>query len=76
MEVLAMTDPDMVIMARPYQGASRSEAILDHPVVQSLRDKSGSATLTDHDWGCGTPYVLRAIESLAGARKELFGDDR
>lgn len=74
LEVLAMTDPDMIITARPYQGASRSEAILDHPVVQSLRNKSGSATLTDHDWICGTPHVLRAIEGLSQARKDMFGE--
>lgn len=71
LEVLAMTDPDMVITARPYQGASRSEAILDHPVVHALREARDGATLTDHDWVCGTPYVLRAIETLSKARSDM-----
>ncbi|MEM6311644.1 MAG: ABC transporter substrate-binding protein [Pseudomonadota bacterium] len=73
LEVLALTDPDIVITGSPYPGASRSEAILDHPVVQELRDGRESGTLTDHDWVCGTPYVLRAIEGLSAVRQDLGG---
>lgn len=71
LEVLAMTDPDIVITARSYPGASRSEAVLDHPVVQALRAHSASTALADQNWVCGTPFVLRAIESLAAARMKL-----
>ncbi|UYV35660.1 ABC transporter substrate-binding protein [Rhodobacteraceae bacterium D3-12] len=71
LEVLAMTDPDIVITARPYPGASRSEAVLDHPVVQALRANSASTALADQNWVCGTPFVLRAIENLAAARLNL-----
>lgn len=74
LEVLALTDPDAVITGRPYPGASRSEAILDHPVVKDLREGRESGTLTDHDWVCGTPYVLRAIEALSTVRRDITGD--
>ena len=74
LEVLALTDPDAVITGRPYPGASRSEAILDHPVVQDLREGRESGTLTDHDWVCGTPFGLRAIEALATVRRDIAGD--
>ena len=73
LEVLAMTDPDVVVTARPYPGASRSEELLDHTALRSLRDHRAGATMTDHDWVCGTPYVLRAIEVLGGARRAITG---
>lgn len=73
LEVLALTDPDVVVSGRAYPGASRSEAILDHPVVQAFREGRERGTLTDHDWICGTPHVLRAIESLSVVRDHLSG---
>lgn len=76
LEILAMTDPEAVITAHPYPGASRSEAILDHPVVRTLRQGRAGAAMTDHDWVCGTPYVLRAIEGLSEARQALTGAER
>ena len=74
LEVLAMLDPDIVISGERYPGASRSEEILDHPVVESFREGKARGTITDRDWVCGTPYVLRAIEGLAQARTELVGE--
>ncbi|MEI4195276.1 ABC transporter substrate-binding protein [Roseovarius sp. E0-M6] len=71
LEVLAALDPDIVITAQKYPGASRSEAILQHPVVKELRGANGTAAMTDSDWVCGTPFVLRAIEELAQARNAL-----
>ena len=74
LEVLAVTDPDVVVTAQPYPGASRSEEVLDHPVVRALRENRATATMTDHDWVCGTPYVLRAIDNLSTARQQPPGD--
>lgn len=73
LEVLAVTNPDAVITSQPYPGASRSEEVLAHPVVRNLRDAKGAASITDHDWICGTPFVLRAIERLAQDRETLSG---
>lgn len=73
LEVLAMTDPDAVITARPYPGASRSEAMMDHPAVRAFRQGHVGATMTDHDWVCGTPFVLRAIGGLGTARRQITG---
>lgn len=74
LEVLAMTAPDIVVTSLPYPGRSRAEEITDHPVVRSFRDLRASATVSDHDWVCGTPYVLRAIENLDGARRALSAE--
>ncbi len=74
LEVLALLQPDLVITSQPYPGASRAEAIMDHPVVRTLRADLPTATVTDSDWVCGTPYVLRAIEALADTRRALTGD--
>ena len=71
LEVLALTDPDLVITTRPYPGGSRAEAVMDHPVVHALRDGRATATVTDHDWICGTPLVLNAIERLAETRRSM-----
>lgn len=71
LEVLAVLEPDALITARPYPGASRSEEILDHPVVRGMRDGRASGTFADRDWVCGTPYVLRAIEALGELRQSM-----
>lgn len=71
LEKLAMADPEALITGTPYPGASRSEAVLAHPVVQAIRDLRASHPVADRDWLCGTPYVLQAVEELATFRKEI-----
>lgn len=71
LEVLAMLEPDALITGRRYPGASRSEEILDHPVVRSLREGRANSTFADRDWVCGTPFVLRAIADLATLREHM-----
>lgn len=71
LERLAMLDPDLVITATRYPGASRAEAILDHPVVRAFRRRGRVAVHSGRDWVCGTPHVLDAIAALAGARRSL-----
>lgn len=71
LEVLAMLAPDAVITGRAHPGASRAEAILDHPVLRSLRDGRARGGVTDRDWVCGTPHVLGAIERLGAVRRGM-----
>ncbi len=71
LEVLAMAMPDAVITSRPYPGASRSEEVKSHPVIEALRRARPQATMTDSDWVCGTPFVLRAIDEMVALRREL-----
>ena len=65
MERLIMLMPDLVISGQPYPGASRSEEVLRHPAMESLRDQHAGHALSDAEWVCGTPAVLRAIARLA-----------
>ena len=65
MELLVMLTPDLVISSRPYPGASRAEEVLRHPAMAALRARSGRAALSDAEWVCGTPHVLRAVARLA-----------
>jgi iron complex transport system substrate-binding protein len=74
LEVLALLEPDALITSRPYPGASRSEDILDHPVVRQMRKGRAGGTFADRDWVCGTPYVLRAIEKLGRLRNSMDGE--
>jgi len=71
LEVLAMAMPDAVITSRPYPGASRSEEVKGHPVIEALRRARPQASMTDSDWVCGTPFVLRAIDEMVALRREL-----
>ncbi len=73
LEVLAMTAPDVVVTSQRYPGGSRAEEILGHPVVQAFRQGRDRAAMSDADWVCGTPFVLRAIEELAQTRRRLTG---
>ena len=65
MERLVMLMPDLVISGQPYPGASRSEDVLHHPAMNALRDRHAGHALSDAEWVCGTPAVLRAIARLA-----------
>ena len=49
-------------------------AILDHPVLAALDGARRGDRISDSDWVCGTPYVLRAIRELAEARRALTGE--
>ncbi|WP_116133504.1 ABC transporter substrate-binding protein [Tropicimonas sp. IMCC34043] len=71
LERLVMLDPDMVVLPTRQPGAARAGEVLDHPALEALREAAGTAPLTDADWVCGTPQVLRAIARLAEARKDL-----
>ncbi|WP_353474498.1 ABC transporter substrate-binding protein [Salipiger sp. H15] len=71
LEALAMAEPEALITARPYPGASRSEEILRHPVIRRLQASHATHASTGSDWICGTPHVLGAIEALSGFREHI-----
>lgn len=71
LEVLAMAAPDMIITPVPYAGHSRSEEILQHPVVETFQRKSARAGMRDTDWVCGTPHVVRAVARLVEDRQNI-----
>ncbi len=76
LEVLALSDPDAVITSDAYPGASRAEEIQRHPVVEILQHDSLGAAMTDSDWVCGTPFILRAIDDMVALRLTLQSRDR
>lgn len=71
LERLVMAAPEMIVTSSPYPGASRSEEILMHPALAALRATAGTARVTDADWICGLPSLLRAVEGMAAARAGL-----
>ena len=74
LELLVTLMPDLVVEGQRYPGASRSEAILDHPALAALSDARQGDTISDSDWVCGTPFVLRAVRELAERRRALTGE--
>jgi iron complex transport system substrate-binding protein len=71
LERLVMAAPDVVVTSEPYPGASRSEEILTHPALGAVRGRAGQALVSDADWVCGTPHVLRAVAGMAAVRRAL-----
>lgn len=72
LELLVTAAPDLLVEGEPYPGASRAEAILEHPALSALRGAE-RGRLADSDWTCGTPFVLRAVDELARVRDGLSG---
>ena len=65
--------PDVIITGRNYEGAARAEDNLDHPALRALAGTYHAGELTDKDWICGTPTVLRAIRAMADLRRAAGG---
>lgn len=71
LEQLVLLAPDVVIQGRNYPGQARAEDNLDHPALRALSGTTIAGELTDRDWICGTPQVLRAIETMRTLRRSL-----
>jgi iron complex transport system substrate-binding protein len=71
LETLVMAAPDLIVTAGRYPGASRSEEILAHPALLRAAGAAGRHRLSDPDWVCGTPHLLRAVAGMAAARRAL-----
>ncbi len=70
LEQLVLLAPEVIVTGQPYPGASRAEDILRHPVIAALNGVA-VAPVTDRDWVCGTPTVLRAVAGLVAIRRGL-----
>lgn len=64
-EQLLLAAPDLLVTGGTWPGHSRSEAILNHPALAGAAPRH--VRIPDHDWVCGTPFVLSAIRSLQQA---------
>ncbi|MBF9033060.1 ABC transporter substrate-binding protein [Rhodobacterales bacterium HKCCE2091] len=71
LETLVAAGPGMILTTGRYPGASRSEALLDHPALRSVEGPEGPF-VTGNEWICGTPAILDALESLS-ARRDRMG---
>ena len=67
-EELLMLAPDVVVTGAAYPGHSRSEEVPRHPALDHLRR---AGRVSDADWVCALPQVLRAVRRLAEAREAL-----
>ncbi len=71
LERLVLAAPDLIVTSEPYPGASRSEEILSHPALRAVRAGARAAEVSDADWLCGTPHILRAVATMAAARRAI-----
>lgn len=68
LEQLLILAPDLVVTGTRYPGHSRSEEVLDHPILDHLHR---SAPIRGADWVCGTPHLIRALDALLAERAAL-----
>jgi iron complex transport system substrate-binding protein len=71
LERLVMAAPDLLISGTPLPGASRSEALLEHPALDRLRATRAGLRITSPDWICGTPHALDAVDRLVQTRGRM-----
>lgn len=71
LERLVLAGPALLVLARPYPGASRAEELLAHPALAALAAGRPAVSPDDADWVCGTPHLLRALAALRAARDRL-----
>lgn len=72
LELLVLSEPDLLVGTTAYPRNSRSEEILKHPLVRMLAGRSGAGEIRNADWICPTPHVLRAVETLAAERRAFM----
>lgn len=68
LEELLVSDPDIVLIGRPYGGHSRATELLQHPALKA----SGKVRTIQNGtaWVCETPALLEAIEELISIRQD------
>lgn len=64
LEELILAWPNLVVTTRHYPGASRPEAILQHPALRALEARIGPPAKMGPEWDCATPKLLDAIAAL------------
>ena len=71
LEDLVMLAPDVIIQGRDYPGTARAEDNLNHAALRALPDTRMAGEITDRDWICGTPQVLRAVKAMRALQLDM-----
>ncbi|KGJ07320.1 ABC transporter substrate-binding protein (plasmid) [Paracoccus versutus] len=71
LETLLLSDPDLLVEGRRYAGHARAQEVLDHPALKALARGRPAEVMSDPDWVCGNPHILRAVSQLRDARLAL-----
>ncbi|SFY42115.1 iron complex transport system substrate-binding protein [Paracoccus pantotrophus] len=71
LETLLLSDPDLLVEGRRYAGHARAQEMLDHPALKALARGRPAEVMSDPDWICGNPHILRAVSQLRDARLAL-----
>ncbi|WJS86026.1 ABC transporter substrate-binding protein [Paracoccus sp. TOH] len=71
LETLLLAEPDLLVEGRRYPGSARGQEVLDHPALRALTRGAPAEVMTDPEWVCGTPFILRAVAQLRDARLSL-----
>lgn len=74
LEQLAMAAPELLVTGRSFESPARAEEVLTHPALRSVRASSGIVAIPERYHICGTPFVIEAIDRLAGARAKLLAE--
>ena len=69
LEVLVMTQPDLIVTGTPYPGDSRAEEVLVHPALDRLDGRV--LRVPDALWTCALPRSLEALAMLSAEAEAL-----
>lgn len=72
LEHLILLAPDVIVTGRAFPGASRAQDNLTHPALRALAGSYYAGALTNRDWVCGAPQVLRAVETMVRLRAKVL----
>lgn len=64
LEALILSGPDVVVRGQSFQGHSRGEEMLRHPVLERMLQAPRVQAETRPEWSCGTPLTINAIRAL------------
>lgn len=70
LEALVLAGPQIVIKGQSYQGYSRGQEMLNHPVLNAMLAPPRIALETSAAWSCGTPHTVAMIEELTRAARQ------
>lgn len=71
LEELVLAGPEFIVTGETYPGRSNAEDLLRHPVLVEIMQTRAGIGLSDADWVCGAPHVLRALDRMVAARLEM-----
>ena len=71
LETLLTSNPDVLVVGRQRDGPALANETFRHPALRRAFAERPRASIPDHLWICGTPFVAEAIARLSALRASV-----